>query len=252
MVYHYTGHPGILDESSLELVFRDNLFDDTWEDLNAVWNSTEHTLSKTGLTGTEFALASDFNPLPVELAYFTGSIVGKFVKLKWKTETEVSNYGFEILRSTQDDIWDVISFVEGHGNSNSPRLYSYSDPVDNLSGKINYRLKQIDTDGAYSYSNIISVQTGSPSAYELYQNYPNPFNPNTTIRFQVPEKSFVILKVYNSLGEQVAELLNEEKEPGFYEVEFNSSNYGGLASGVYIYTISADGYFASKKMSLLK
>ena len=250
VVYNYLGHPGIENESNLKLAFRNNLFDDSWEDVVATLDPGQHTLSKTGLTGTEFALASTgANPLPIELTYFAGKLISNFIKLDWKTETEVSNFGFDIERSLDGIDFNKIAFIQGHGNSNSPKFYSYSDPVEGLSGKIYYRLKQIDTDGIFTYSNAVSVEISIPTTYKLFQNYPNPFNPNTIIKFQVPEKSNVTLKVYNSIGEQVAELVNEEKQPGYYEVNFNANK---LASGVYIYSIHTNGFFATKKMILVK
>ncbi len=90
------------------------------------------------------------NPLPVDLSSFTAKVLRSGgVKLNWKTETEVSNYGFEILRSTQyDSTWMKIGFVEGNGNSNSPKDYSFTDEVIKY-GSYAYRLKQIDTDGQY-------------------------------------------------------------------------------------------------------
>ena len=88
-----------------------------------------------------------------------------------------------------------------------------------------------------------------PSAFKLSQNYPNPFNPNTTINFSVPNQSKVLIKVYDILGKEVATLVNGEKAAGNYSVDFNASK---LASGMYIYTIQAGNYTATKKMMLLK
>jgi len=87
-----------------------------------------------------------------------------------------------------------------------------------------------------------------PVAYELYQNYPNPFNPNTTIKFTVPKESQVDLSIYNTLGELVSTLINEEMKAGYYEYELNASN---IASGVYLYRIKAGDFVESKKMVLL-
>ncbi len=99
------------------------------------------------------------NPLPVELASFSAVVLENAVKLKWRTEMEVSNYGFEILRQDQDDNWQVLGFVEGYGNTNSPKDYSFLDESVN-GGKAAYRLKQIDTDGNFEYSKIIEVDLG--------------------------------------------------------------------------------------------
>ena len=85
--------------------------------------------------------------------------------------------------------------------------------------------------------------------YSLRQNYPNPFNPATTITYQIPERSFVTLKVYDILGNEVATLVNEEKPAGSYEVEWNALS---LPSGIYFYQLRANNFIESKKMILLK
>ncbi len=190
-------------------------------------------------------------PLPVELSSFSAVTLENGIKLKWRTETEVSNYGFDIeraLSSSQNLNWDKIGFVEGHGNSNSPKDYSFVD--ENVTtGKYSYRLKQIDTDGKFEYSKIIEVDLSSAMNYELSQNYPNPFNPSTTIRFSVSESSFINLSIFNSLGEKIEELVNEDKEPGVHTIEFNAQN---LPSGTYFYTIKSNDFANTKKMILVK
>jgi len=130
------------------------------------------------------------------------------IELHWQTETEVDNYGFDIERSTTDDNWEKIGFVEGHGNSNSPKLYAFTDKNPAGGSIFNYRLKQIDTDGKFEYSNIIEVEL-IPNEFVLYQNYPNPFNPTTTIKYALPFESMVKIVLYNSLGEQVEVILNK-------------------------------------------
>jgi photosystem II stability/assembly factor-like uncharacterized protein len=88
-----------------------------------------------------------------------------------------------------------------------------------------------------------------PETFKLYQNYPNPFNPTTTIKFEIPERSFVTIKVYDVLGGEVATIINEEKLSGNYEVEFDGSQ---LNSGIYFYQIKAGNFVETKKMILLK
>jgi hypothetical protein len=193
-------------------------------------------------------------PLPVELSSFSASVAGNAVKLNWKTETEVNNYGFEverkILKQVQNDspVWEKIGFVNGNGNSNSPKNYSYEDK--NVSaGKYSYRLKQIDNDGQFEFSKTIEVDLGAPKKFELSQNYPNPFNPTTTIRFSLPEASTVKLTIYNILGQEIKTLLNEFKESGIHSLNFNASE---LNSGMYIYKLEAGTYTQSRKMMLVK
>jgi glucuronoarabinoxylan endo-1,4-beta-xylanase len=88
-----------------------------------------------------------------------------------------------------------------------------------------------------------------PTVYELNQNYPNPFNPSTVIKFSIPESGFVSLKVFNILGQEVANLLNESKEAGVYEVSFDASS---LTTGMYIYRIQSGNFTATRKMVLIK
>jgi len=191
-------------------------------------------------------------PVPVELTSFTANVSENNVMLEWETATEVNNYGFEIERqvgsSQSAGNWELIKFVEGHGNSNSPKQYSFTDK--NLIGGslFKYRLKQIDNDGTYEYSDEVEVEL-IPTEFALYQNYPNPFNPSTKIRYQLPQESEVIIKIYDILGSEVITLLNEKKEPGVYEVEFNAQH---LSSGTYIYRIVADSFVETKKMVLMK
>jgi hypothetical protein len=189
-------------------------------------------------------------PLPVELAFFNGKVNGNVIQLRWRTETEIENYGFTVERTTNYDVdWSAIGFVQGNGNSNSPKQYSFVDNDISLSGEYYYRLKQIDNDGTYEYSDVVSVEVGVPNNFYLSQNYPNPFNPETRIDFTLPEKQLVTIRVYNTLGEQVAELVNEEREAGSYSVIFDASR---LPSGVFIYRLQTLSFAANKKMTLLK
>ena len=200
--------------------------------------------------------------LPVELSSFSATTIGKDVKLSWNTATEINNYGFEVERQIHTSTplsvtgWEKIGFVNGNGNSNSPKDYSFVD--DNVtSGKFSYRLKQIDNDGQFEYSKTIEVDFGAPKKFELSQNYPNPFNPSTTIRFSLPEASLnpsqggtlVKLTVYNILGQQVAVLVNDLLESGVHTINFNASE---LNSGMYIYKIEAGNFVQTRKMTLIK
>jgi hypothetical protein len=188
------------------------------------------------------------DPLPVELSSFTVNILGGTkAELKWATTTEVNNYGFDVERKTKNK-WEKIGFVQGNGNSNSPKEYSYVD--NNLFGgcKFQYRLKQIDNDGQFEYSDVVEVEA-VPTKYELSQNYPNPFNPNTTIRFSLPKQTQLKINIYNMLGELVEKIAEGNYEAGYYKVNFNASN---LPSGTYIYRIESNEFIQSKKMIMLK
>ena len=204
-----------------------------------------------GRWGTAFGVVPT-SALPVELSSFSASIIGSTVKLSWRTETEVNNYGFEVERASLSAlplrVWEKIGFVNGNGNNNSPKSYSYEDK-NVTAGKYSYRLKQIDNDGQFEYSKTIEVDFGAPKKFELSQNYPNPFNPNTTIRFSLPEAGNVKLTLFNILGQEIKTLVNEFKESGVHTINFDASE---LNSGMYIYKIEAANFVQTRKMTLVK
>ena len=150
--------------------------------------------------------------------------------------------------------WKKIDFINGHGNSNSPKNYFYKDISSLNSGKYWYRLKQIDIDGKFDYSKEIEVNIEIPKIFSLEQNYPNPFNPITMIKFTIPENNLVrpqkaVIDVYNVLGQKISTLVNEEKLPGIYEIEFDGSKY---TSGIYFYKLTVGKFSQIKKMILTK
>ena len=113
------------------------------------------------------------DPLPVELNSFNAKAKGGDVELVWQTKTEVNNYGFELERKSSAKSWEKVSFIKGNGNSNSPKEYSFVDKNLTDGSLYTYRLKQLDNDGKFSYSDEVEVEV-VPSNYELFQNYPNP------------------------------------------------------------------------------
>jgi photosystem II stability/assembly factor-like uncharacterized protein len=186
--------------------------------------------------------------VPVELTSFSATSNGSGVILNWSTATELNNQGFEIQRSTEREEFFTIGFVNGHGTTTEQQNYSYADRnLDN--GNYFYRLKQVDYDGSYENSNVVEVEWRSFNSYLLEQNYPNPFNPTTIIGFGIQNKSNVKITILNAIGEEVAVLLNEEREAGFHQVEFNAAN---LPSGVYFYQLKAREFVETKKMLFLK
>ncbi|HXG00184.1 MAG TPA: T9SS type A sorting domain-containing protein [Bacteroidota bacterium] len=100
-------------------------------------------------------------------------------------------------------------------------------------------------------SRVVAVneQSDLPITYALHQNYPNPFNPTTTIKYQLPASVFVTLKVFDIVGREVATLVSDFQQPGYYTAEWNA---GGIASGVYFYRIQAGSFAATRKLMLLR
>ena len=119
-------------------------------------------------------------------------------------------------------------------------------------------MKQIDLDGSFEFSNSIEVEVISPKVFSLEQNYPNPFNPSTKIKYVIPNVETlqsasiqVTLKIYDVLGNEITTLVNEQQQPGIYEVEFNTKEMN-LTSGVYFYQLRANNFVETKKMILNK
>jgi len=212
------------------------------------------------LTGAAWIYVTPNAPLPVELSSFIATSKLSTAELQWKTVTEVNNTGFDIERRDpyptlplagggQGKGWTKIGSVAGAGTSNAPHNYSYTDNVGSA-GTYSYRLKQIDHDGAFVYSQAVQVTIAVAKVLALSQNYPEPFNPSTTIQFTVPNDGRATLKVYNAIGQEVATLFNDDAAAGvIHQVQFNGSN---LASGMYFSRLEFGGKMQMKKMLLLK
>jgi hypothetical protein len=172
------------------------------------------------------------------------------VKINWQTTSEINNKGFDVERKNSNGNmnWKKIGFVEGKGTSIEVNSYTFTDENLPVGSRFSYRLKQIDNDGRFKYSKELEVDI-TPDNFHLSQNFPNPFNPNTVISYQLPVKAQVTLKVYDIIGNEVTTLVNEEKDAGSYNIDFNASE---LSSGVYFYTIQAGTFNKVLKMTFIK
>jgi hypothetical protein len=192
------------------------------------------------------------NVVPVELVSFAATTDNRNVTLNWSTATELNNSGFQVERSN-GSAFEVVGFVAGHGTTTEVRNYNFVDQ-NVASGSYSYRLKQVDFNGTFEYSNVIEVEVVGVKEFTLGQNYPNPFNPSTKINFSLAVDSKVSLKIFDVLGQEVVTLLNGQLAAGSQEVSFDASS---LNSGVYFYRIDASGvdgqkFSSTKKMILTK
>ena len=197
-------------------------------------------------------------PLPVELVSFTAAAKGTSVVLSWNTATEFMCYGFSLERrivsfqlpASSVEQWTSVGFVRGHGTTASTNKYFF---LDNglSSGEFAYRMKQIDQDGKFKYTSELDVTIGTvPSSFSLDQNYPNPFNPSTKVEFTVPAEGRASLKVFNSLGQEIASLFDGIAKGGEYQQSvFDGTNF---ASGIYFLRLQYDGKQLIRKMLLMK
>jgi hypothetical protein len=186
--------------------------------------------------------------LPVELVDFTSSTDAGTVVLHWKTATEINNYGFDVERSNVvAGPYKKIDFVPGNGTSNIQHVYSYTDGT--AAGRVYYRLKQIDADGAFSYGTPLCVDAAMPGEISLANNYPNPFNPQTKIPFTLPAAMKATVTLYDLLGRRLRTLFDGDGRPGVNEVLFDGTQF---PSGVYIYRLQVGTADHMKRMTLTK
>ena len=261
VLLNYGAGDGVSDAAHLRIAQGPGAGGGTWIDLGGTGTGSPvgtitSTTAFTDLTNTVFTLANNIggsNALPVELSSFTASGNRRNVYINWITKTEINSNKFEIERSILNTkstsiSWVSVGTVLASGTSIADRKYSFID--ENLQvGTYQYRLKMINYDGSYKYSNVVETEIALPKNFELSQNYPNPFNPSTKIDYALPQDSKVVLEVYNITGEKVAQLVNEEKNAGNYTFEFDA---GKLSSGFYIYQLRIGNFVQSRKMILMK
>lgn len=118
------------------------------------------------------------------------------VRLNWSTARELNNLGFEIQKKDINNVYSSIGFVNGSGTTNEPKTYSFMDST-TAPGVYSYRLKAIQFDSAFAYSNIIEVEVTSQNQTSLEQNYPNPFDKSTTFRFVLRKPSIVTFDIHD-------------------------------------------------------
>ena len=191
--------------------------------------------------------------LPVELTSFSASAHGRSVTLAWATATEVKNSGFQIERKALDakkGEWQKVAFVNGHGTTNAPQSYGYTDALQ-VAGKYSYRLKQTDADGKFEYSKEVEAAIALQAQdYALSSNYPNPFNPTTSFHFAVKKAGNVSVTIFNTIGQEVRSLFNDVAQADvMYDLTFDGAN---LASGTYFYVLKTADRFEVKKMLMMK
>ncbi len=191
--------------------------------------------------------------VPVELASFSASFKNNEVELSWTTASETNNFGFDVERSSDQKNFDRIGFVKGYQTATITQHYSF---IDNkvTSGKYYYRLKQIDNDGSFQYSDIISIDIKIPLTFRLEQNFPNPFNPGTEISFVLSESSQIKLQIFDLLGKEIFTLIDSKYNAGYHSIRWDGRDNDGrlVPSGVYLYQLQGRNFIQAKKMSLVR
>lgn len=198
--------------------------------------------------------------LPVELFSFTAVTVEGGIILKWTTQSEVNNLGFNIYRSLKEgEGYTKINekLIEGAGTSSVAHSYTYKDKRLLNDTTYWYKIEDMSLTGKGTMHGPISITTKSepvPTVFKLSQSYPNPFNPTTTIRYQLPEKSLVNLKIYNILGQLIRTLVDDEKAAGYYTIQWDGRDDSGktVGSGIYFYRLEAGSFIQTRKALFLR
>ncbi len=195
-------------------------------------------------------------PLPVQISNIIAEALTHYVKIKIETQTEPEDFlGFNIYRGRDGENFNLIASHESvnelkaKGSGAFGEKYEFVDKDITTAGEYYYKVEAVSLSERKFVSDVLRVIVELPKNYVLHQNYPNPFNPVTTIEFELPERVWVELIVYDVAGREVRRLVDEILDAGHHSVKFDAS---GLPSGVYFYILRAGGFVEVKKMILAK
>jgi hypothetical protein len=230
----------------------------TFSSINALDGETSNSTASTPYPIKTF---NTDDSLPIELSEFSGTYKSGVVELRWTTESEINNLGFNLYKSEiENGIFEKVGeFIEGAGNSSNKNNYSFTDPEVIAGHTYYYQLEDVSTNGKTKKHSIksitISETNGLISEFKLMPAYPNPCNPVTHIKFNVPKQSMITLNIYNLQGKLIRSLVSDTKTQGNYEVKWNGTNSNDqpVGNGVYLYQLtSSTGYSKTEKIILLK
>ena len=192
--------------------------------------------------------------VPVELQSFAANLADdNTVTLNWQTASESDNSGFNILRSnSRNGIYERINdekiLTQRSGQ------YSFDDKNVEASTRYFYKLEDVDLQGNVTLHGPVEITVTPPQTFVLNQNYPNPFNPTTQINYQLAKDVHVKLTIYNMLGQEVRQLVNDLQQAGTYRIFWDARDQSGSAvpTGIYHYRLQAGNFISVKKMILTK
>jgi len=183
-------------------------------------------------------------PLPVLLSDLKTTTSNNDVAVSWKTSSETNNRGFEIQRSNNNLDWYAVSFVNGAGESTITRNYSYTDKG-LAPGLYYYRLKQLDNDGKFKNSSVVTATVSGKGKIVLFQNSPNPFRGSATVRFDLPNAQKVRLSIIDMLGREVRILTDKLSEAGSHLVTVDGT---GLSRQLYYIRLQTESGTLTRNM----
>ena len=222
--------------------------------VTTIGSNSSPVLSRTGLAGYgNFGVGGDtlFNTLPVTLVSLSAKNINGDAVISWTTSTEVNNKGFEVERSFNGRTFSKINFVKGAVNSSVLHNYFVSDNnvfANNNTSVIYYRLKQIDLNGKFTYSDVVSVSSDNIEAEDNIKSFPNPFSSHININITAKAESTVNVSIFDIRGQLVnSSSFVANQGEGIYKVE----NLDGLAGGIYFVRVESNGDVKTIKMTKL-
>jgi hypothetical protein len=245
---------GIGDPSRVRIYTRELPGVGSFQEVATSYDSSANELVGLVSGFSEFVFASDTESLPVELAGFEATVDDGAVRLAWQTASETGNTRFEVQRRIGEgepggeDAWTTVGSVEGSGTTTEAQSYRFAD--DDLpyeANRLDYRLRQVDLDGSAQFSETVTVERGVEEV-ELLGTYPNPAQSRATVRYAVPERQEVTVRLYDVLGRQVRTLVHGE-QTGRHKRRVDLSN---LASGVYFLRLRAGGQVRTQKLMVVQ
>jgi hypothetical protein len=188
-------------------------------------------------------------PLPVEMLYIEANAIdNSYIQVRWATALEIDNNGFQVERSTDGQSWSAIGWVDGHNNTTVQQNYSYDDHTVTAGIRYYYRLKQIDNDGDYEYTGIVSAIITNGITFSVKDFIPNPATNSTTLIITASNEQPIEVDIFNAIGQRVMSephTLNK----GANQLPFNITN---LAAGSYTAVVSSNNEVYSKKLVVVK
>jgi hypothetical protein len=221
-------------------------------------NSPDLTLDNGEIanTSSEFPLplSSNPSPLPVELTTFEANTKQGGALLMWRTASETNNAGFHIERRSAVDTagaeWKTIGFKEGAGTTTESQQYRFTDSdLPYEAESVSYRLKQIDTDGSASFSDTRTLKIGAPDRLTLHAPFPNPAQGQVTLRYALPRKADVSIRIYDVMGREVTTFRRAGEGAGRKEIQVSTAD---LSSGTYFVRMQAGEKMKTKRLTVVK
>ena len=225
-------------------------------DNNVGTNWLSSTERQPGYQNDDCALCNDFGSpglvdplLPVDLVDFEAIVDGTSAVLTWGTRSESNNAGFEVQKKEQDGEYEVMGWVQGAGTSAEAQEYRFT-VTDLIPGSHAFRLKQVDFDGVFEYSDEISLTVAAEAGYFVGPPYPNPFNPSTTLSVSVSTEQRVVVEVFDILGRNVMTVFDGRMNAGqTQELRIVASS---LPSGTYLVQVNGRTFSETRSLYLMK